>query len=219
MLKVLRDDAVALCEGLGFKTCRKWTKNRMTRKLGELAFIEEIEVDEDVVEDEDERERLNDILDDIKDAEGEVDVVIGEDLRSPKPKPKPEDEPEDEPEPKPKKRRGKRGKKSTEPEPDDEDEDEDEPEDDGDAKPPKGKRPATKRKGKKISRWVAACMAVGTMDGPMTIDALAEKANKTYVDGGGREDIRLVKLAVSNVVNAAVHLGVREKDGKKVNCL
>jgi len=75
MLTVLRDDAVALCQGLGFPNARKWKKDRMTRKLKELVRTSDLEVDEEIVEDEEEQQKLNGLLEKIQTGNGEIDVV------------------------------------------------------------------------------------------------------------------------------------------------
>lgn len=74
-VKVTREDAVALCVGLGFKTASKWDKERMLRKLRDLASMisdgGEVEVEEGTAD----AERLNALLTEIAEAGGEVTVV------------------------------------------------------------------------------------------------------------------------------------------------
>lgn len=38
-MKILRDEAVALCEALSFLTAKRWDKKKMTTKLGEIAEL------------------------------------------------------------------------------------------------------------------------------------------------------------------------------------
>lgn len=74
-LTILRDDAVALCVALKFKTAGSWNKQRMLRKLKDLAEMVEdggIEVDP---EDSEDHDRLNKLLKSIAGAGGVVNVV------------------------------------------------------------------------------------------------------------------------------------------------
>lgn len=73
-MKVSRNDAVALCTALGFKTASKWDKSRMQRKLIELATMAEeggIQVDEG----DDNADQLNDLLTNLVNANGDIEVV------------------------------------------------------------------------------------------------------------------------------------------------
>ncbi len=73
-LTILRDDAVALCIALGFKTAGSWNKQRMSKKMADLAEMVEdgaIEVEDDA----DDAERLNELLLQIGESKGDVNVV------------------------------------------------------------------------------------------------------------------------------------------------
>jgi len=71
---ISRDDAVAICIGLGFKTAQSWDKKRMLRKLGDIVEMVNdsgLKI-EDGVED---APRLNKLLKAIGKAGGDVSVV------------------------------------------------------------------------------------------------------------------------------------------------
>ena len=65
MLTICAADAVAIFQGIGFKGADGWNKKKMNKKLQLMATdddFEDMEVDEDLVEDEDEQERLNSLI-------------------------------------------------------------------------------------------------------------------------------------------------------------
>lgn len=68
-----RQEAIALCTSLGFKTASKWNKDRMLRKLSDLSELVkdgDIQVDEE----DDDADRMNEILSAIAEADGDVDI-------------------------------------------------------------------------------------------------------------------------------------------------
>lgn len=68
-----RQEAIALCTSLGFKTASKWNKDRMLRKLSDLSELVkdgDIQVDEEG----DDADRMNEILSAIAEADGDVDI-------------------------------------------------------------------------------------------------------------------------------------------------
>jgi len=71
MVKVLRDDVVALCEVLGYKTAGSWNKDRMLRKLKDVAELAADGGADDKVTDEGQKS----LLDKIVAAGGVVEVV------------------------------------------------------------------------------------------------------------------------------------------------
>lgn len=78
MFVLTRGDAIGVCAGLGFKNVAKWNKDRMVKKLEALTTdeaYEDLEIDEDIVEDEEERDRLNNVLEQLREAEGKFEVV------------------------------------------------------------------------------------------------------------------------------------------------
>jgi len=149
-VKISKDDAVAVCTALGWATSAKWDKKRMLRKLKEVVELaEENEelIGEDVVEDDDERERLNKLVKRMVKAKGDVDVTLTtveepdeeeetvEDTETETEDADEEEEEEEEDEPAPKKKSAKTKKAPAK----DEDEDEEEEE-----KPKKAKAKAKK---------------------------------------------------------------------------
>ncbi len=77
-MKFLKSDVVAVCEALDYHTASKWNRKRMAeqvRKIAEARADDELEIGEDVVEDDAERERLMVILDALSKAE-EIEFVV-----------------------------------------------------------------------------------------------------------------------------------------------
>lgn len=78
MFEITRKDAVSLCQGLGFATADGWKRARLVEKLSSIIGMydkSEFAVDEEIVKDETERERLNDLLLDLVASERDFDVV------------------------------------------------------------------------------------------------------------------------------------------------
>ncbi len=79
-MKMLRDDVVAVCVGLKFLVANKWNRKKLAKKLIDIAELgaDGLEIGEDDVEDDAERERLMGIFKQIIDAEGDVELVEDE---------------------------------------------------------------------------------------------------------------------------------------------
>jgi len=75
---ITRDDAVAICVGTGFKAAKTWNKARLTKKMQEMATdaaYADFEVDKEIITDEDEADRLNGLLAEMRDSGSEIEVV------------------------------------------------------------------------------------------------------------------------------------------------
>lgn len=219
VLTILRDDAVALCIALGFKTAGSWNKQRMAKKMADLAEMVEdgsIEVEDDV----DDAERLNELLLQIGESKGDVNVV--QELP-----PEEADEPEDDAE-------------------ETEDEDVDEPGDDVDdaaevtddteeesvpVKPKKARKQSKKQReadreaasegnpkpkgGKKsdgkpgVIASIIEFYAAGSEDKPVTKEVVLEKLAKRFPD---RE-----KEAMAKTVQVQTPTRIRKEKGVEVS--
>jgi len=176
MLTITKSDAVAICIGIGYKSAGKWNRARMERKFKTLASeddYKDLEIDEDIVEDKDERDRLNKLLKSLRESKGQFELVKSKEETS-----VPEDPLEDEPE-------------KDEPEKDkpekDEPEKEETPvvEDEAEGKTKKSKKKAKAKKAKKAAEVdefgnrlgteaAAINVAMVKADGPKTIQELCE---------------------------------------------
>ena len=76
-MKILREDAIAICMALGYVTAVKWKKDRMNKKMKEIAEMDPdgLELEEETIDDPKELKRLNKILKAMGDAE-EIEVVL-----------------------------------------------------------------------------------------------------------------------------------------------
>jgi len=79
-MKILRDDAIAICMALGYATATKWKKDRMNRKMKEIAEMDSdgLELEDESIDDPKELKRLNGILKAMVKAE-EIEVVLEDD--------------------------------------------------------------------------------------------------------------------------------------------
>jgi hypothetical protein len=99
-LVITKDEAVALWKGIGYSSVEEWSKRQMVRKMEELAEedgpLEDAEIDEDVVEDEDEQDRLSKLLRDVKASGGDFVLVRDEEAKKAKQAELQDDDDEDE---------------------------------------------------------------------------------------------------------------------------
>jgi hypothetical protein len=99
MLVLSRKDAIAMCEGVAYKNAKGWEKDRMMRKLRELALEEdfsEVDVDETIVKDVEERTRLNSLLVALRASQGDFKLTgKGDTILDYQPEEEPEELPEE----------------------------------------------------------------------------------------------------------------------------
>ncbi len=170
---ITREEAVALCTALGFKTAGKWNKDRMLRKLLDLGGMVKdggIQVDEE----HENADRFNELLLAISEADGEVEFsgkeAVGEKTQ----------------EVKAKKEKAKPAAKKEEPvvEEDDEDDEEEQDDEDDEEEQPKARpKAAPKKKGdverdrftNKVGSQAAAINAVLGKKG-LTYGQICEKS-------------------------------------------
>ena len=74
-MKITKDQAVAICVGVGYSNAPFWTKERLMSRILQFstdAAYAGVQVNKEVVEDADEAERLDDLLVKLRDANGDV---------------------------------------------------------------------------------------------------------------------------------------------------
>ena len=74
-MKITKDEAVAICVGVGYSNAPHWTKERLMSRIMQFstdAAYEGVQVNKEVVEDADEAERLDDLLVKLREADGDV---------------------------------------------------------------------------------------------------------------------------------------------------
>ena len=185
--QLTRADAVAIFQGLGYKTADTWKRGRLESKVKTLGEI----VDDDVVlegDDEDHASHINNVLDEVLaalDAEQEIELVTGDveesepEEKAPAPKKKPRkkaakpkaeeaEEDDEEPAPKAKKKPARKKKPAAE--------------EDDDSVPVK-KKPAKKGTGPKkvgIIATVVAALEKASEKKPLTRDQALSLLEKKF---------------------------------------
>ena len=95
-MKITKDAAVAICVGVGFSNAPHWSKERLMSRILDFskssAYVD-LQVNREVVEDDDEAERLDDLLEKLREANGDVQPSGTPSVSSEKEKPV-EDKPE-----------------------------------------------------------------------------------------------------------------------------
>ena len=74
-MKITKDEAVAICVGVGFSNAPHWSKERLMSRILDFskssAYVD-LQVNKEVIEDADEAERLDDLLEKLREANGDV---------------------------------------------------------------------------------------------------------------------------------------------------